>query len=253
MRKALFADGVKFIAAAQSAMLKLLMSEQAKKKQAKKLDKAGVRQPSIKRKRLIEELSNPNTPSITEAGKKAGYAPSTLKGTLYRITNDPFISEAIENRRARAIAHCKTSPEEVLGSAVFQMRSSMNDVLDDEGAFCITKARETGAVDLLKKHKQTVKSFYNNENQTTETTTVTEIEMLTNETGRKEVANYIGVESFAPKNTPTAQELARELFKHLMETVEHITHEKAVTAVRNAYPDAIDVELIEGENNGQKN
>lgn len=166
---------------------------------------------------MVEELANPNTKSVADAARKAGYAPSTVRSTVYSAVSDPYISEAIQNRRQRAIAHCEVSPEEVLGSAAFQMRSSVNDMLNKRGSFSIEKARETGAVDLIKKHKETIKTFTDNKGNT-ETTRTVEVEIQPNSDGRKEVANYIGL-GFNNSNKQQAEwtdlDFARELFKRL--------------------------------------
>ncbi len=70
------------------------------------------------------------------------------------------------------------------------MRSSIVDVLDDNGSFSLEKARATGAIDLIKKQRKTTKTFTDKDGNTEIIKTV-EIEMLTNEDARKEVAKYI--------------------------------------------------------------
>lgn len=170
------------------------------------------RKPTKKQEAFIEAMADPNTKSIRQAALKAGYAPSTANVEIYKTVENPRISEAIKERRARAIAHHQVTPEETLGSAVFQMRSSIDDVLDEEGSFSIEKARETGAIDLLKKHKETRKTTFNPDTKQVETTVVVEVEMLSNQDGRKEVANYIGLEKF----TNESLEKAIILFKALI-------------------------------------
>jgi phage terminase small subunit len=197
-----------------------------------------------RREKLVKELANPETKSVAEAARKAGFAPSSINSTVYGIVRDPVISEAIEKRRRRALAHHNVTPEEVIGSAVFQMRSSMDDVLDEEGSFSMEKARETGAVDLLKKHKETIKTVYRTETKETETTKTIEVELLTNQDARKEVANYIGLEKSPqlPIKSFTDEELARELFQRLVEK-RGWDEQEAMEGVRERFPD-VDIKLL---------
>lgn len=180
-----------------------------------------------KRKRLVAELANPANTTIAEAGRKAGFAEASIRSTVYSLANSPFISEAVQKRRERAIAHHQVTPEEVLGSAVFQMRSSMDDILDDDGSFSIEKARETGAVDLLKKHKETRKTTFNPDTKQVETTVVVEVELLPNSDGRKEVANYIGLENLPNSNSDDKFKQAYDLALKLI-AIDNWAKEKAI-------------------------
>jgi len=148
---------------------------------------------------FVENMANPLVKNQTEAYMKAYQCSyDTARANAPRLLAKACISEAIQRRKKRALAHALVTPEEVLGSAAFQMRSSMADVLDNNGSFDLNKAIETGAVDLLKKHKETIRTI-NNKDGSTEVVKTVEVEMLTNQDGRKEVANYIGLERFAPK------------------------------------------------------
>lgn len=170
-----------------------------------------------KQKRLIEELAKPDIKSVRSAAIKAGYAESTASTIVYQTLENTRIKEAVQNRINRALKHHKVTPEEVLGSAVFQMRSSMADILDDDGSFDYQKAKDTGAVDLLKKHKETTRTIQRESGN--EIIKTVEVELQTNQDARKEVANYIGLEKFS-SSTPdklTDKELAAELFNRLIQ------------------------------------
>ncbi len=147
--------------------------------------------------KFVEAMAHPNTKNQTQAAVMAGCPNSTARIQASKWLTNPNISEAIERRKQRALAHALVTAQEVLGSAAFQMRSSMADVLDDTGSFSIERARETGAVDLLKKHKETCRTIHSKDGGY-ETIKTVEVEMLTNQDGRKEVANYIGLQQFAP-------------------------------------------------------
>ena len=156
-----------------------------------------IKKLTYQQSKFVEAMAHPNTKNQTQAAIMAGCPNSTARIQASKWLTNPNISEAIAYRKQRALAHCKVTPEEVLGSAAFQMRSSMNDLLDDTGSFSIERARETGAIDLLKKHKETTRTIYDKEGGCEVTKTV-EVEILTNESARKDVANYIGLQQFAP-------------------------------------------------------
>lgn len=166
---------------------------------------------TVKQKRLIEELAKPKVKSIKDAAIKAGYADSTANTHVYAMLENASFSAALEERKQRVIAHHEITPEEVLGSAVFQMRSSMADILNDEGSFDYEKARATGVIDLLKKHKETIRVVKNK--NTTETIKTIEVELLTNQGARKEVAEYLGI-----------KQLPRENEQNLKRTIAAIEH-----------------------------
>jgi hypothetical protein len=159
----------------------------------------------------------------------------------YRILENPRISAAIQRRRQRALDHHHVTPEEVLGFAVFQMRGSVDDLLSEEGSFSIEKARETGAVDLIKKHKETIKIFTGEDG--IETTKTVEVELLTNQDGRKEVASYIGLTKEPIKLDDFSDlDLAREMLRRLVEKHKW-KKEEAIKAITEDFPD-IDVKLL---------
>lgn len=214
-----------------------------------------ARKPKLKPQHQVFVDERAKGKSQTDAYQKA-YPKASRKAArahASRLVANGNISDALQKRIQRALNNQKVTPEEVVGSAVFQMRSSINDVLDDDGSFSIEKARETGAVDLLKKHKETIKTTYDPATKQTQTTKTVEIEMLTNQDGRKEVANYIGVERFAPDNVPSIEDKVRELYRRAVEKL-GFSHAEAIEGVAQLYPE-VDVKQLfasEGVSQGDK-
>jgi phage terminase small subunit len=206
----------------------------------KKLEKTRKKKLTPRREKLVRELADPNVKSVAEAARNAGFAPSSAYTTVYNIINDPFISEAVEKRRKRALAHYKVTPEEVIGSAVFQMRSSMDDLMDEEGYFDLQKARETGAVDLIKEIEFDQKIDL----ETGEKSIRHKVKFDAPSAARKEVANYIGLEKSpqVPIKSFTDLDLAKELMQRLIEK-RGWTEEEAIEGIKERFPE-LDIKLL---------
>jgi len=129
-----------------------------------------------------------------------------------KLLSSAKFSEALQNRINRALSHHQVTPEEVIGSAVFNMRASMDDLIDEEGFFDLTKARETGAIDLIKEIEfvQTV------DLETNEKIVKHKVKFESPAAARKEVANYIEVEK-APKPPDNNADIARRLLEKALE------------------------------------
>jgi phage terminase small subunit len=112
-----------------------------------------------------------------------------------RLLTNANISAALQVRVQRNLSHAQTSHDEIIGSAVRQMRSSIDDVLNDEGFFDLEKARETGGIDFVKKLKITERVIpgINAKERTCE------VEMYSSAEGRRDAANYTGLEK-APRS-----------------------------------------------------
>ena len=123
------------------------------------MPRAQMKKPTRQQTKFIEAMANPHTKNQTAAAIIAGCPPKNARITASKWLTKSNILTALEERKRRAAAHSKVTPEEVLGSAAFQMRSSMDDLLGDDGSFSIVKARETGAVDLIKRHKETIRTI----------------------------------------------------------------------------------------------
>ena len=190
--------------------------------------------------------------SRVEAYQKAypntGYNTAKVNGS--KLLTNTNLANAVKLRIQRALDNQKVTPEEVIGHAVRQMRSSMDDVLNESGKIDLNKARETGAIDHIKKYKKTVNYT---ENGTTETT---EVELMTNESARKELANYMGIERFSGEAglaespfLPVFIDIARSLLAELPDANE--AKRQALELMRiDSTPeelaelDAIDVEAV---------
>lgn len=170
---------------------------------------------TIKQKRFVNEMANPKIRNQTEAAIKAGCPPKNARITASRWLTNANILTAIEKRKQRALAHTGITPEEILGRAAQNMRVSVDDLLNENGAFDLEKARETGAIDDVKKYK----SFARIDAETGNCIIKTEIEMYSSADARKEVARYIGLDKnpIAPKKIYSDEEKARELFHRLVE------------------------------------
>jgi phage terminase small subunit len=162
------------------------------------------KQLSKRREKFVEEMANPRTRTQTEAYQKAyGCSYDTARANAPQLLANASISEAIKNRIKRAMKHHAVTPEEVLGSAVFQMRTSMDDLIDEDGSFDLEKARTTGAIDVVKKLEiEEITDF-----GTGNIIRKTKVELLLSESGRKEVANYIGMEQAPRTNDTSAQDI----------------------------------------------
>lgn len=191
------------------------------------------KQLTIKQKRFVDAMANPKTANQTEAAIKAGCPPKNARITASRWLTNANISTAIEQRKRRALAHTGITPEEVLGRAAQNMRVSIDDLLNESGAFDLEKARETGAIDDVKKYK----SFARIDAETGDCIIKTEIEMYSSAEARKEVARYIGLDRnpIAPKKIYSDKEKARELFRRLVE-IRGWSFEKSFAGVQESFP-----------------
>ncbi len=161
---------------------------------------------------IVEEVAKGKTQR--EAYLKA-YPQASVKTAdvnASKLLSSAKFSEALQNRINRALSHHQVTPEEVIGSAVFNMRASMDDLIDEEGFFDLTKARETGAIDLIKEIEfvQTV------DLETNEKIVKHKVKFESPAAARKEVANYIEVEK-APKPPDNNADIARRLLEKALE------------------------------------
>lgn len=163
-------------------------------KQANTSKKTATDKLTTQQQKFVEAMAMPDVKSQTEAAVKAGCPPRNARITACRWLTKANIRQAIEERKKRAIGNAGVTPEEILGSTVFNMRSSMADVLDESGSFDIEKARATGAIDVVKKYhsKTTVDAKTGNK------VIITEIEIYSAADARKEVAKYIGLNDENP-------------------------------------------------------
>lgn len=114
----------------------------------------------------------------------AGYPEKNAAALGAQLMKKPHIKEAISKRKAQAAEFAKVTPEEVLGATVQRAFCSIDDAFDENGMFSIELARETGAVNLIKKYK-----VRNGQ---------VEVEFYDNAQAQEKLANYLGMD-VAPK------------------------------------------------------
>jgi len=147
---------------------------------------------TVQQKRFVEAMAHPGTKSQHEAAIAAGCPPKNARITASRWLTKANILNAIAERRRKVVVRAGVTPEEVIGFAAFQMRSSIEDVLDESGSFDLAKARATGAIDIVKKIKQETTTIKRRDGAI-QTTAKVEIEVLPSSDGRRALAEYMGV------------------------------------------------------------
>jgi phage terminase small subunit len=192
--------------------------------------------------KFVEAMADPNTKSLTEAAIKAGYSLKSARYIGYENSTKPYIKKAIAERKKRVIEHTRVTPEEVLGSAVFNMRSSIDDLLDEGGSFDIEKARQTGAIDIVKKLKETTRTIIDQDGNSQTVKTV-EVEIESPAAARRQVADYINVQNHQfQKKEFTEEDMARELYHRLVDQ-RHWSKEQAIEGISKRYPN-LDVKAL---------
>lgn len=139
---------------------------------------------------FVEEMAKPKPKSATQAAKDAGYSPKTAGVIATEILQKPYILEAIEKRKAEVAKFANITPETVLGAAVRQATSSIDDCYNAKGYFDIKKARRTGAIHLIKAIRRTPNKY--GESVT--------IEMYAADEARREIAEYLGMKQMPREN-----------------------------------------------------
>lgn len=92
----------------------------------------------------------------------------------------------IAQRKKEAALHAKVTPEMVIGATAMRAFASIDDAIDDEGNFSIEKARETGAIHLIKKYEKKADG-------------TVRVEFYSNADAQDKLGNYLGME-YAPKD-----------------------------------------------------
>lgn len=191
---------------------------QPKKPSRKPSKPSSKKRPLTERqKRLAANLANPKTKSVREAALNAGYSLSYARSHITDTTSNLSFQDAIEARIKRSLKNSRVTPEEIIGSAAFQMRSSVADVIDENGEFDIDKARENGVIDLVKELDVIRRDVKDDKGRVIETITAHKVKMMTSETARKELAGYVGLNNapIVSAGVETPQEKAYNLFSRL--------------------------------------
>lgn len=199
-----------------------------------------------RQQKFIEFMARPDIESQTQAYMKAyncNY--DTARVNASKLLTNANIRTAIEERRKRALEAAGVTAEEVIGSAAFQMRSSIADVLNETGSFDIEKARRTGAIDLIKKIK--VKETIDSKTGDKEVTH--EIEMLTNQDARKELANYIRLEK--PVNPAPVNVLVGLAVEWTKGYINELPRESILEILEESFPEVDAAEVLKSVECGE--
>lgn len=86
--------------------------------------------------------------NASKAARMAGYAIASAHITAQENLKKPIIQAAIQER----ISEAAMKADEVLFRLADQARGSLDEFLDDDGCFDITRAREAGKMHLLKEY-----------------------------------------------------------------------------------------------------
>lgn len=90
----------------------------------------------------------------------------------------------IEKRKKLAVEFANVTPEMIIGATAMRAFASIDDAFDEEGNFDIQKARETGAIHLIKKLEKTQHGW--------------KVEFYDAASAQDKLGNYLGME-IAPK------------------------------------------------------
>lgn len=165
---------------------------------------------TAKQRKFVTNMAKPQISKQT-AAKIAGYERGGAEAD--RLLSQRHIVDAIERRKTLAAEFCRVSPEQIIGATALRAFATIDDAFDENGDFDIQKARETGAIHLIKKLERTQHGF--------------KVEFYSNETAQEKLGNYLGLDK-APEssNDVTSLKLAiDEVAIHLANgepvTIEH--------------------------------
>lgn len=142
---------------------------------------------------------------VNAAAINAGYSKNTAHVDAYQYLEKPSIKARIEERKAECAKLAQVTREQIIGATVLRAFATIDDALDENGFLDIEKARETGAIHLIKKISKTHTQHGVN----------TAVEFYSNESAQDKLANYLGLEK-APQTNPeleTAIQTYRDLVK----------------------------------------
>lgn len=155
-----------------------------------------------KQEKFAEEIAVKDI-SDRQAAINAGYSVGVAHVQAHENLNKPNIQARIEERKAECAKLAQVTREQIIGATVLRAFATIDDALDANGFLDIEKARETGAIHLIKKISKTHTQHGVN----------TAVEFYSNESAQDKLANYLGLEK-APQSNPeieTAIQTYREL------------------------------------------
>lgn len=174
-----------------------------------------VKQKRMPRKRLpknqekfIENMANPKFKSQTEAYQDAyGCDADSARKHAPRMVANGVILERIEERKREVAKHANVTAAQIIGATALRAFATIDDAFDENGDFSITKARETGAIHLIKKMSR---------KHTKEGIDVS-VEFYSNESAQDKLGNYLGLEKAPQQFTPEIS-VALKNYRELVES-----------------------------------
>ena len=155
-----------------------------------------------KQEKFADEFA---TKDITVEGAAliAGYSYSSARTDAHNFLSNPSIQARIEERKAECAKIANVTKAQIIGATVLRAFATIDDVLDESGNFDIEKARETGAIHLVKKISKKHTQFGVN----------TDVEFYSNESAQDKLANYLGLEKAPQEDKTEIIRIALELYR----------------------------------------
>lgn len=177
-------------------------------KRSKLLTKSGKQVRLTKRAEdFIEAMADPSVKSQSEAALRAGYSDKSARQEGSRLMTNADIREAIEQRKAELANIAAVKAETIIGAAVVQGLTSIDDCLDVNGRFDISRARRTGAVHRIKSISRTRNKFGES----------IRFEMYSAESARRELADYLRLKHLPEENRTKLQKTIQALQDYLLD------------------------------------
>lgn len=128
--------------------------------------------------KLVDLLASNVPPD--EAAKIAGYQTEHP-----RVLSDRW-HKSVKERKKAALEHCEVTPEMVMGATALRAFATIDDAFDENGNFSIQKARETGAIHLIKSIEHTRYGH--------------KVTFYSNADAQDKLGNYLGMEKAPTEN-----------------------------------------------------
>ena len=148
------------------------------------------RKPTAQQEKFVEAMVDPQTKNPTQAAKKAGCPENSARVQASKWLANPNIVQNIENRKKALASFVNIKNEMIIGAAIREAFSSIDDVYDARGNFDIKKARRTGAIHHIKSITRTPNKYGE----------AVKVEMYSAAEARKEVADYLGIKQLPREN-----------------------------------------------------
>lgn len=149
-----------------------------------------------RQEKFVDKMIDPEITSPKRAAIEAGYSPDSAAVIASENLNKPYILEAIEKRKADAALFANVTGEQVIGATAQRAYATIDDAFDENGNFSIVKARETGAVHLIKKLTKTRTKYGEN----------IAVEFYSNESAQDRLGQYLGLEKLPDLNPNTVKD-----------------------------------------------